>query len=805
MISAKKDIQKYLFLIFAFFVIVLLIFKPILLDDNRYGCVPLEQSFLADKKSIPAHLNGFPDSSIIKYKTYTDFNKDYINLHLPKAEILSKTFKDRKKAPYDTSRLLGLSLPGHPLTDVFNPLNYISFFCDSGNLIIYKSIFYLLAGFLFMSFLIKRIIIIEDKNLILTGSLLYTLMPNNFHYLHWDNYIGVTMTLPLLYIGIILLINQKYFNAILSLTAYGSFSIIINMAELFFYNTAFGIIFLVTYVSLVKYDYKILIKIIFTFIFSILAVSLLTLPQLIYSFEYLAQLQREGNFSMTMIDHKYPYFPREKSQYLGLIGLPCFWKTQHNIILNVTLIFLISLNFINYKNSNFLIKSTIITFLFNTIFLFIGYIDLPVYGFKFYNLFANQVRSINTFTLLSTILIINGLIIFIQLLIDKDNTKKSNYFNVLLILNSAVIFLFIFIIINPVEVDDFEWINDHIVFEYSIYTFAFSFALLFAFRFFDLYKSKKVLLTLIPIIISTPYILIAKVTIPFYNSSDLIHLNESNKSEFATRSLVISEETEHINARNWQAFCGTYMWSMGENPITGYDTGLTKSSAKVLRDFWDIDDYMELKNNKQYNWINWHEYWVTPSPKSLISHENNNTRLKPNYFDKLRLLGVSRIYTNYILDNLCINDTRFDFNLYDLNLSSPFSIVYGHTKEQISNFLLNCQLHELNSTTIINLPKDNFSILENGLPTFDITSEYGFLVLPYDFSNDFYVKTNNNEFVKRDDATGFFIIDLSQFKEFTIYYNNSKFNNLSYIMLFSLIILFLFIFFNYYKSKISYH
>jgi hypothetical protein len=320
-----------------------------------------------------------------------------------------------------------------------------------------------------------------------------------------------------------------------------------------------------------------------------------------------------------------------------------------------------------------------------------------------------------------------------------------------------------------------------------------------------LYKSKNVLIASIPIVVSMPYILIAKVTIPFYKSSDLIQLNESNKSEFATRSLVISKETEHINARDWQAFCGTYLWSMGENPITGYDTGLTKSSAKILRDFWDNDDYIYLKNNKQYSWINWHEYWVPPSPKSLISSENNNTRLKPNYFDKLRLLGVSRIYTDYLLNDLIISDTKNDFSLYDLDLSSPFSIVYGHSKEQISNFLLNCQIHDLNSSSIINLPKEDFSILESGLPTFDVTLDNGLLVLPYDFSNDFYIKTNNNEFIKRDDESGFFIIDLSKFRKFTIYYNHSKFNNLSYIMLSSFIIMLIFFFYNYNKFKNSYY
>ena len=82
--TAKSFILYYLYLIFSFFLIILFIFKSIILDDKRYGCVPLEQSFLADKESISSILKWFPDSSIIKYQTYTDFNKDYINLHLPK-------------------------------------------------------------------------------------------------------------------------------------------------------------------------------------------------------------------------------------------------------------------------------------------------------------------------------------------------------------------------------------------------------------------------------------------------------------------------------------------------------------------------------------------------------------------------------------------------------------------------------------------------------------------------------------------------------------------------------------------------
>ena len=88
MIITKKDISDSLILIFVFSIIVLIIFKPIIINNYSYGCVPLEQSFLSNKKNINKHLNDFPDSSIIKYRTYTDFNKDYINLHLPKAEII---------------------------------------------------------------------------------------------------------------------------------------------------------------------------------------------------------------------------------------------------------------------------------------------------------------------------------------------------------------------------------------------------------------------------------------------------------------------------------------------------------------------------------------------------------------------------------------------------------------------------------------------------------------------------------------------------------------------------------------------
>ncbi|MBT4922840.1 MAG: hypothetical protein HON23_07530 [Rickettsiales bacterium] len=778
--------------------IMMLIFYPSILQNKKYGLVPLEQSKAMDENAYQVLRENMPDYSIFSMKNNLDFNADYVNLHLPKLQTQNKALSRNRIPAYDESRILGLSLLGHPLADPFNPLNFFFSSFEPGHTILLKNISYLLLGLIFYIVLIFKLNITNNIWLVISGAFLYVLMPNSIYYLHWDNYIGLTMVLPLIFIGIVDLFKKNWPAALLYLTAAGSFSFLFNMFELFCYSIIFTTIFFTALALKEVRSFKDIGLVVGLIFVAASLIILISFPQISYSIEYLSELTRSGHFNWDVYVKRQAYYPKHESQLLGLLGFPVIWKTQHNIFANLAIIFSIVVALTNYKKLSNVMKAISVTFLCSFVFLFVGFIDLPLQLFNFYNLFANQIRSLYILTFLGSILFIYGCD---TLLFEKETISwgflRNNLSKVLaiMVLLHVVIILYFYLGLNVFHFSSrLSWYQDLLNQNYYLLAIIATpiFMLILWSNIQNHYYARRLLIC-IPLCIIAPLLIFAKMTVPFYSDDDVLSLQVNNHKSFSTRAILIDQKNEAKCPNCWQKDLGTILWSMGEVPITGYDTGIKGKTTEIFREFWKDEDYNTLALNPRFSWIHWQDYWIPPTSKKLITRNAKGSFIQSNMIKKMQILGVSRIYTNYQLSNLDIKDRFYNMDLYDLGFETPFSIVSNCEIVDIERSILNSESFAQNDCIINDVSYNQISF-NDGLPQFHMQNQLAFLVIPYDFPGSFYLlDQDSNIRLAESGATGFYIVDLKEHNNLGINFDHESLWNkikVALLGLFLLIIMF---------------
>ncbi len=627
--------EKAASFIFYFLVAAILIFIPEFLGFF-YGSSAYWISYILDDPS-------YQNINNLKQIGVNPINSDFQNIYVPIQDAVSNSYANGFKF-YDFNRISGFYLSGHPIAAPYNILNYFFKGLYAPNAIYIKScIFLSLQGY---GFYLALKTFKKDINifLILACSLLLIFSPNNIYYIHWDNYLGIVCLFPFYIYSINKFIESNKIHYLFIGTFLTFLQPILNMVEMSFYLFFIFGIYCFSLILFARNEvfFITLKRILFYFLFCLFGM-LISLPILIDLLSYSGDILREPK---SFWDHLslYPFLPKNIYQLSSLVGVPLPNHTalQHSIFLTITFIAILFLSFLSSnKNLNYL-KSLKVSLVVTLIFLFIGFVDIPLLISDTYKIFFNQSRAVSFFYFFIWALVCIQLS-EIKLKTNSQNKTIKKILTASLFLQ-ILLFIGIFIFLSLFDYLVPGWLEN------SLHSFNYLFLFLFitltsiAVYFYASLKSNFT-----PLIIFITFAALSFNNFFTFTSWEKKYLYDSSYERFFnSKTLVVLEESEFAESpAEIKRFLGGDFYLQDINSISGYDTGLKNLNKNQLNFLLDDDKLSNLKNSSS-KWAQFDSYWVPTDFKKINKYLCNSSSEedKKDFINKIILLGIGQILTD---------------------------------------------------------------------------------------------------------------------------------------------------------------
>lgn len=618
MMSLRNNIYLIAILTFLIFLIPLLL-------GYQYGSINKQQ----------LETFGYSDyQNLIEINKYALSNPDFENIYVPLMDAWRQSYLKSIEF-FDLTRFTGVALKGHPISDTYNSLNFLSLLFDSPNAIYIKSMIYLtflvIGQFKLLSILFPNI----SKNFIIIGATFLLLCPNNLYYLHWPGYLGVIALVPWsIYLAIKYLNSPSWINGI-ALIPIPILFWLINMAELIIYAALILSFLLVSYIFVHKPKPQLIIKLLLFLILGLV----LTAPFIIESYEYSEQLLRQPESSLSLLERQ-PYLPKSVYQLIPLSGLvlPIQHVFQHSIfltpLLGVGLLWGIATMRFSFVALPFFIL---------IIFLFLGYIDVLLNEFEIYQKLSNQHRAVSILYIFISIYITYGL----------SEIAQSSYGRKIAMLGFCIIMLSFVILYMGIFLE----LVPKIIKEYYTHPIGYTFSLLSVF----LALSLATVLVGASIGKLTPYVMVCFSFVLMLSHTDFVNIEKRLKpSPFSERALLVDRNQTFVeDASDSKRYLGGILYYDGLAPIMGYDTGITVNTIKSLGELYDAKKANYWNTDDEMSFAQFGAYWL---PFDLKNFEQKQIFDKCEDLRKLlSKYGIGVIVTNFETDCGVVFLRRKDF------------------------------------------------------------------------------------------------------------------------------------------------
>jgi len=724
-----NNIKEKSSVIIGITIIVLVLFAWFLplFQGMRYGLLPLEQRKVFAPEEFKSMQKSIANNEWSRYRI--NVNPDFSMLQVPKQHAINDAIQSGSVPLFDRTRLLGLTLLGHPLTDPFNPVNFLVAWFDSDLSIILKGAIYAILGLVGFLLLLNAMGL-ENKWYGIAGALWFVLSPNTIHYFHWDNYLGVVSLFPWALLGLVELYRRHWIRGILILGISNALMIIINMLEVYFYAVIgfFVFTFFLFGSSILQKRAIAWRRLIISLLIAITIAGLLRLPQLVTTVSYQSDMARQAESIVNTLRRE-PYLPANVFGFAGIFGFPLDPGrfNQHMTFFTLTILALIIFSLSKWKKMSPPIVATAGLFVFLLVFNFIGYLDLPLMVLPFYRKLANQMRMLHYIYATSGILLVFALR-ELDLLVKRRELNLKRFalglftFQILAIVYFGVrAFLHIGSLSNVIFNPWFLAMLGIICLQPLL--------IWCPGKIEALLKNKTTIMK--AALIFLPLIFLGKIMLPFSNPADNMERSRYLDEPLPVRTIVIDSKIEKLPPTATRAYSGSMLWSLGEASLTGYDTGLQSDEHLLLHQFWHKKTYRMLASNPRYSWMHLSDYWVVPDPKKIIKQEGRHWKIPGQALSKLKLFGVARIYSDYEVVSLPQSGDFHRFKIYETGLSSPVTFVKNGKLPEIVDFVSSSDMKDKRPAyNIISLDKS--SINQSGQNwTIKLPGSDGVLIIPF--------------------------------------------------------------------------
>lgn len=645
--------NSFLYSSVSLIIILLITFLLPLKDNLNYG----SSNLYLDKLFPEYPVNKV--KPLIEQNNYNQplVNPDFHNIYVPIQESINYSLDNGFKF-YDFSRFSSLSLNGHPIAAPYNPSNYFVKSLKAERSIYVKSLLNLII--LSIGFMLAIKSFRQDINfniLLFTGTFM-VFAPNNMHYVHWDNYLGVLALVPF-YIYAINSFIKTHHSKYLFLGMFLSFlQPVINMLEISIYTAVFLFVYLFFLILFFNETKKSeFIKLIFKFILFCFFGFLLALPILIDLYEYSLNILRTPE---TLHEHilRQPFLPKNIIQYSGFFGMifPGMKFTQHAFLAPIFFLFAVVFYAFRFKKINsYKERAFLCSLAFLFLFLYTFFIDTPLMASKIYAIFANQSRMISIFYIIFWICAALALDTIFKREVLSTKVLWLVALVQLLIIASLVIILFIGRNFLPLWLVEVMLSKNYLVL--YICFIAVGPVLIFLNRNMQEKNKSIVFVFLFCLAFSSSF---SKLTLSWEKQP--LSKDEYSFSQLKSKTLLIHSSIDNSsNPGEQKIYLGGDISAIGLNPVLGYDTGINNRTLKELNLLIN-KSYQEMWNQGNEKYAQFGSYWLPPDVKYIKENLCNKDGLFEN---SLRKIGISTIITD--LDLGCSN-FKFKQDMWGLNL-----------------------------------------------------------------------------------------------------------------------------------------
>lgn len=671
MFKIKPHVQQIVPLIFRFLrltIPLLFLYAPFVYNnykEYKYGSYPLYEKLIF--KSKPERDYQLKIKNRNPYTT----NLDFYALHLPFQDFSSTSPSSvGSKSFIDPNRGLGVQLEGHPLYDIHNPLNFVFRQFELEDQVLAKSLFYL--SFLYIGLIILYRNLKVSTNLSITMASLVVFFSNSLHYLHWPNYLANISLFPFTLYA--LLNIEKTFSPLILISVI-FLSFLLPMHELLLYSCFIYSICSILFLTLSSKGRRKRCGI--RTIVPLMIGVIISMPMIAESLNQISSINR-APIELINLKDLYPYFPFSIKGWVNILGFPSSLDrvgNQHSLALNLTLILLTIFSIKGFNFRDVERKRQIISYLliFITIFLFIGFIDFPLYFTDTYRKLVNKQRTLHYFLILLLPVTFWGVRSFTPFFYKLN--AKAKHILILGLMASQIIVLFfgLHLFTKSTQLTNI-----------TTYKYIYVSMLVTGLSPLVLYlKSNKLITFALAMSIIVPQLFMGYFNLPFYKE---ISFNTFQKTKLGTkpRALQLSQYTDKAaKPTGLRPFSGVLLFKHGLSSITYYETGHTQSQNQYLEWMWRDEHLNYFKRQIGFE-RTFKDYWIIPSPKSFIQNSNIDERA----MKWLKMMGVSYIVSDLEIENLSKSDFKGTHYLYDLaQKDSILTLIQGCSRQELQSFL----------------------------------------------------------------------------------------------------------------------
>jgi hypothetical protein len=216
----------------------LIIFWPAIFEGKVYGNLPNQQKLSIELENYKVAVD-VPRDAPLGERLPQILHPDYHLLYEPANREIQNAFRHGRLPLYNPHRLLGTPLWGSPVADPANPLDLLLLFLSTNAVQLIKLYLYTLIGFAGTYW--AAVAVFDSRRVpALTGASMYVLSPFAYYMYHWSNIYGVMALVPAIFCAAHLYLTGPRFRYLALLQFLTAWALVINQVQALLY---FGIFF----------------------------------------------------------------------------------------------------------------------------------------------------------------------------------------------------------------------------------------------------------------------------------------------------------------------------------------------------------------------------------------------------------------------------------------------------------------------------------------------------------------------------------------------------------------------------------